>query len=96
MKPDTIVKWHRAGFRLFWRHRSQADARSEPKLTPDLISLIRQMAASSSTRGAERIRGELLNSGGLPRRSVLRLAFARSVQKQRATARFGLCEVCSW
>ena len=63
VKPDTLLRWHRAGFRLFWRQRSKADARREPKLAPDLIALIRQMATSNVTWGAERIRGELLKLG---------------------------------
>ena len=63
VKPDTLLRWHRAGFQLFWRQRSKADARREPKLAPDLIALIRQMATSNVTWGAERIRGELLKLG---------------------------------
>ena len=53
VKPGTLLRWHRAGFRLFWRHRSKPDARREPKLASDLIVLVRQMAANSSTWGAE-------------------------------------------
>jgi hypothetical protein len=63
VKPDTLLRWHRAGFGLFWRRRSKADARREPKLAPDLIALIQQMAASNCTWGSERIRGELLKLG---------------------------------
>ena len=63
MKPDTVLKWHRAGFRLFWRRKSKTDAWREPKLAPDLIALIRQMATSNVTWGSERIRGELLKLG---------------------------------
>jgi hypothetical protein len=53
VKPETVLRWHRAGFRLFWRHTSKADARREPKLAPDLVALIRQMAASNCTWGSE-------------------------------------------
>jgi putative transposase len=63
VKPDTLLRWHRAGFRLFWRRRSKADVRRRPKIAPDLIALIRQMAASNRLWGAERIRGELLKLG---------------------------------
>jgi putative transposase len=63
VKPDTVLKWHRAGFRLFWRRKSKTDARREPKLAPDLVALIRQMATSNVTWGSERIRGELLKLG---------------------------------
>jgi hypothetical protein len=63
VKPETVLRWHRAGFRLFWRHTSKTDARREPKLAPDLVALIRQMAANNRTRGSERTRGELLKLG---------------------------------
>ena len=63
VKPETVLRWHRAGFRFFWRYRSRADRRREPKLAPELIALIRQMAASNCTWGSERIRGELLKLG---------------------------------
>ena len=63
VKPETVLRWHRAGGRLFWRHRSKPDARREPKLAGDLIALIRRMATSNATWGAERIRGELLKLG---------------------------------
>ena len=38
VKTQTVLRWHRAGFRAFWRHGSKADARREPKLAPDLIA----------------------------------------------------------
>ena len=63
VKPETVLRWHRAGFRFFWRYRSRANRRREPKLAPELIALIRQMAASNCTWGSERIRGELLKLG---------------------------------
>ena len=40
VKPETVLRWHRAGFRLFWRHRSKPDARREPRLPRELIALI--------------------------------------------------------
>ena len=63
VEPETVLRWHRAGFRLFWRHRSKPDARREPRLPRELIALIRQMAASNRLWGAERVRGELLKLG---------------------------------
>jgi putative transposase len=47
VKPETVLRWPRAGFWLFWRRKSKADARREPKLAADLIALIRQMASSN-------------------------------------------------
>jgi hypothetical protein len=63
VEPETVLKWHRAGFRLFWRHKTRPDRRCEPRLTSDLAALIRQMASENRLWGAERIRGELLKLG---------------------------------
>ena len=61
VQPETILKWHRAGFRLFWRHRSKSG--NLARLNADTIELIRNMAKSDRLWGAERIRGELLKLG---------------------------------
>jgi len=42
VQPETILKWHRGGFRLFWRHRSKSWNR--PRLNADTVNLIRDMA----------------------------------------------------
>ena len=63
VKPDTILRWHREGFRLFWRWKSREPSRPQPRLSADVIELIRGMASSNRTWGAERIRGELLKLG---------------------------------
>lgn len=62
IQPETLLRWHRAGFRLFWRWRSNAKPRP-PALTSETIALIQQMARENLTWGAERIRGELLKLG---------------------------------
>jgi putative transposase len=59
VQPDTLLRWHRKGFRLFWKRRSKTESR-EPKLPADTIGLIKQMAQQNWLWGAERIRGELL------------------------------------
>ena len=46
VKPDTFVRWHRKGFRLFWRWKSRR--RGRPRLPRDLRELIRRMAAASA------------------------------------------------
>jgi transposase InsO family protein len=63
VKPDTILRWHRQGFRLLWRLKSRSPGKRRPRLSPDVIELIRRMAESNATWGAERIRGELLKLG---------------------------------
>jgi transposase InsO family protein len=62
LKPDTLLHWHRQGFKLFWRFRSHARP-GRPRLNQDLIRLIQQMATENPSWGAERIRGELLKLG---------------------------------
>ena len=49
VKPDTLVRWHRKGFRLFWRWKSKPTGR--PRLSKDLRRLIREMAAENPTWG---------------------------------------------
>ena len=56
-KPDTLIRWHRKGFRLFWRWKSKPTGR--PRLPKDLRQLIREMAAENLTWGEERIANEL-------------------------------------
>ena len=51
VKPDTLIRWHRRGFRLFWRWKSRAVGR--PRLPNDLQELIRKMAAENPTWGEE-------------------------------------------
>ena len=63
VKPETVVAWHRAGFRLFWRLRSKPKTRGRPKLDAEVRTLIRRMANENSTWGAPRIHGELLKLG---------------------------------
>jgi hypothetical protein len=63
VKPETILRWHREGFRLFWRWKSRKRKPAEPKISAEHIALIRRMAAENRFWGAERIRGELLKLG---------------------------------
>src|SRR5712691_1561689 len=57
-KPDTLVRWHRKGFRLFWKWKSRP--RGRPRVPADLRQLIAQMATDNPTWGEERIANELL------------------------------------
>ncbi len=64
VKPDTILRWHRRAFQLFWRRRSRPkQPRPQPRVSRDTVELIRRMAAENRLWGAERIRGELLKLG---------------------------------
>ena len=64
VQHDTVLRWHRQGFRLFWRRKSRAAAvTATPKVSAETIALIKEMAAANRLWGAERIRGELLKLG---------------------------------
>ena len=59
VQPDTVLRWHRQGFRLFWR-RTSKPASCTPRIPAETVALIKQMAAENRLWGAERIQGELL------------------------------------
>jgi hypothetical protein len=60
VKPETVVGWHRAGFRLYWRLRSRGGRR---KIGGDMFEIVRRMAHENPSWGAPRIHGELLKLG---------------------------------
>ena len=62
VQPDTLLRWHRELFRLYWKRRSKASSH-KPKVAAETIALIREMAKENRLWGAERIRGELLKLG---------------------------------
>ena len=62
VRPETVIRWHRAGWRLFWRYKSKA---GRPQIPAALRELIRQMADQNPVWGEERIANELLLKLGL-------------------------------
>jgi transposase InsO family protein len=62
VKPDTLLGWHRQGFRLYWRRKSRTTIR-QPRIAQETIDLIKQMAVENRLWGAKRIRGELRKLG---------------------------------
>jgi putative transposase len=63
VKPDTLIRWHRKGFRLFWRWKSKL--RGRPKFPAKLREFIREMAAANPNWGVARIADELLLKLGI-------------------------------
>ena len=57
VKPDTVVSWHRAGFRLFWRLRSRPRRLGRPNISPEVQQLIRRRKSENPSWGAPRIHG---------------------------------------
>jgi hypothetical protein len=60
--PDSVVRWHRQGWRLFWRWKSRSRG-GRPHLSPEVRDLIATMSRDNRLWGTERIRGELLKLG---------------------------------
>src|SRR5215510_8000793 len=62
VRPETVVRWHRAGFRSYWRWKSRSRG-GRPQIETDLRALIRRMSIENPLWGAPRIHGELLKLG---------------------------------
>ncbi len=62
VRPETVIRWHRAGFRLYWRWRSRPCG-GRPKVSMDVRELIRDISSANPLWGAPRIHGELLKLG---------------------------------
>src|ERR1700680_1556830 len=62
IQPETLVCWHRAGFRCYWRWKSRSLG-GRPQIGTDLRALIRRMSIENRLWGAPRIHGELLKLG---------------------------------
>ena len=62
IRPETLVHWHRAGFRYYWRWKSRSPG-GRPQIEADLRALIRRMSVENPLWGAPRIHGELLKLG---------------------------------
>ena len=61
-QPETLVRWHRSGFRLFWHHKSRGRA-GRPPIPADVRALVRRMNQENPLWGAPRIHGELRKLG---------------------------------
>jgi hypothetical protein len=62
VRPDTVIRWHRAGFRSYWRWKSRHRC-GRPTVPLEIRRLIRQMSIANALWGAPRIHGELLKLG---------------------------------
>ena len=62
-KPETLVRWHRSGFRLYWRWKSRRHRVGRPAIPADVRDLVRRMSHDNPLWGAPRIHGELLKLG---------------------------------
>ena len=62
IRSETVVRWHRAGFRRYWRWKSRCLG-GRPQIEADLRALIRRLSVDNPLWGAPRIHGELLKLG---------------------------------
>ncbi len=62
VRPETVVRWHRIGFRLYWKHKSRGKA-GRPRVPEEARALIREISIANPLWGAPRIHGELLKLG---------------------------------
>jgi transposase InsO family protein len=85
VKPETVVHWHRAGFRLYWNWRSRRRRRGRPCAAAEIRTLIRRLATENPTWGAPRIHGELRMLGlDVSERTVSRLMPRRAPKPEAA------------
>src|SRR5437879_1572333 len=78
VQPEALVRWHRAGFRRYWRWKSNSRG-GRPRIEIELRALIRQMSTENQLWGAPRIHGELLKLGF----SVAQSSVAKYMVKRR-------------
>ncbi len=63
VKPETVIGWHRLGWRLWWRRKSRPKDVGRPRVPWEVIELIRRISRENPTWGAPRIHGELMMLG---------------------------------
>ena len=87
VRPATVVRWHRAGWRLFWRYKSRP---GRPPIPLELRQLIRRMASENPVWGEERIADELLVKLGIrvSPRTIRKYMLARLPGRPRGDQRW--------
>src|SRR3989440_1461393 len=74
VRPETVIRWHRQGFRAFWTWKSRRGRTGRPPIGSEIAQLVRTMALANPLWGAPRIHGELLKLGfDVSQRTVSRL-----------------------
>ena len=87
VQPETILRWHRAGFKVFWRWQS-----GRPKIDRGLRDLIQRMSGENPLWGASRIHGELLMLGFEVAQSTVSKYMVRPSKPPSQTGRL-FCEI---
>jgi hypothetical protein len=63
VKPETVIRWHRAGFKRYWTWKSRRRRSGRPGVAPEVRKLIREMCRANPVWGAPRVHGELVKLG---------------------------------
>ena len=63
VKPETVIRWHRKGFKLYWTYKSRKRVLGRPPIDPEIRKLIIDIAKANTLWGAPRIHGELQKLG---------------------------------
>jgi len=93
VRPESIIRWHRAGFRAYWRWRSRNRV-GRPKVSAELRTLIGEMSRANALWGAPRIHGELLKLGFEVAQSTV-ARYMADVSQQSRRRRRGDRPLCS-
>ena len=62
VKPETVVKWHRQGFKCYWRWKSKAGRVGRPRITQEIRDLIRRISSENPIWGVPRIQAEITSA----------------------------------
>ena len=90
VRPETLVRWHRAGFRRYWRWKSRSLG-GRPQIDAGLRALIQRMSVDNPLWGAPRIHGKLLKLGFEVAQSSVAKYSAPSCVTMRLTSPLWIC-----
>ncbi len=62
IQPETLLRWHRQGFKLYWKYTSRA-ASANPQISAETVAFIKEMAVQNRLWGVERLRGAFFKLG---------------------------------
>ena len=92
MRPETVMRWQRAGFRRYWRWKSR-NLGGRPQISADLRALIRRMSIENWLWGAPRIYGELLKLGFAVAQSTVAKYMASKMEARAVRAGARSCAI---
>ena len=94
IQSETVIRWHRMGFRLYWRWKSRSRG-GRPKVPLEIRRLIREMSLANRLWGAPRIHGELLKLGFQVAQSTVAKSYGQKTETVQTAscgvAKFPLC-----